>query len=121
MIRKNLKRSTTYIVIATFSISMFLSGCGKNTDDFTEYGTNVEVSDTDGGEDSGTNKVDASENDAENVTSNKLIGDSKSGMLSDKLGGKELEYSKDFSIGGKPADINVKLQVFHAQVLSQGQ
>lgn len=117
MIRKNLKRSTTYIVIATFSISMFLSGCGKNTDDFTEYGTNVEVSDTDGGEDSGTNKVDASENDAENVTSNKSIGDSKSGMLSDKLGGKELEYSKDFTIGGKPADINVKLQVDETDTL----
>lgn len=121
MIRIIVKRYAAYLTLVTLGVSMFLSGCGKKSNDFSDYGSNVEVADSNGGEDSGSNEDDASAIDSEiiteNVTANKSIGDSKSGMLSDKLGGKELEYSKDFTIGGKPADINVKMQVDETDTL----
>ena len=70
MIRIIVKRYAAYLTLVTLGVSMFLSGCGKKSNDFSDYGSNVEVADSNGGEDSGANEDDASAIDSEIITEN---------------------------------------------------
>ena len=100
MIRKYLKRGTVNLAVAAAALMLVLSGCEKKKEVVEDY---FETADS---AEKGAEKE--SEGGAPDTNA---ASSSEDGKLSDKLGGTELEYMSDFSIGDKPVKLYADYEI----------
>ena len=102
--RKRLyKRGIAYVLITILTVVS--AGCGKRKADFDDYGAATE-----------STEQKSSEENSEQETSEQKVDISEAstigeGKLSEKLGGTQFNYAKDFTLGGNPAGINIEYTV----------
>lgn len=122
MMLKFMKNSTARLALASLGMSLLLSACGQKSETIsdiendTEVISATEVTTEDSTEDSTEkvteNNLDNSSGDAvHEMDSQMSVGISKNGKLSDKLGGTELSFSKEFTVGDTPVSMNIDYQV----------
>ena len=90
-----------------------LSACGKKNTEVTDYGV---IQSSESSDESNSNSENSDSSEASEQTSG--VKDSSGKTLSEMLGGTDLSYQSDFSIDGKPSEINVGYHVNEADYLS---
>lgn len=104
--RRNKEKKTTRMLAYAICLSLFASGCGKDAEVVTDYGTEKTTVERA----SGTTEIGQGTG-AGNSKSTEAPGARNGHTLSDQLGGTELSYQEEFTLGSKAGKMDAKIRI----------